>query len=93
MSDTHNREEEISAETYATVMRHQFILESLRDRLQKIEDATTIMKDKWRRGYESTRDFTIYVGSTSAEKRWKLVSQLVPAFKITSPNHLQSLAK
>ncbi|KAF3506923.1 hypothetical protein F2Q69_00009433 [Brassica cretica] len=46
MSDTHNRGEEISADTYATVMRHHFNLESLGDRLQKIEDATTIVKDK-----------------------------------------------
>ncbi|KAF3583068.1 hypothetical protein DY000_02031189 [Brassica cretica] len=39
MSNTHNREEEISADTYATAMRHQFYLESLGDRLKKIEDA------------------------------------------------------
>ncbi|KAF2565783.1 hypothetical protein F2Q68_00025124 [Brassica cretica] len=58
MSDTHNRGEEISADTYARFMRHQFTLESLGDRLQKIEDATTIMKDKWRRGDEAMRDFT-----------------------------------
>ncbi|KAF3509723.1 hypothetical protein F2Q69_00006265 [Brassica cretica] len=58
MSDIQNRGEEISAGTYATVMRHQFNLESLGDRLQKIEDATTIMKDKWRRGDEAMRDFT-----------------------------------
>ncbi|KAF3489920.1 hypothetical protein F2Q69_00053065 [Brassica cretica] len=58
MSDTHNHEEEISADTYAIVMRHQFILESLGDRLQKIEDATTIMKDKRRRGDEAMLDFT-----------------------------------
>ncbi|KAF3555169.1 hypothetical protein F2Q69_00012446 [Brassica cretica] len=58
MSDTHNSGEEISADTYATVMRHQFNLESLGDRLQKIEDETTIMKDKWRRGDEAMRDFT-----------------------------------
>ncbi|KAF3578710.1 hypothetical protein DY000_02031437 [Brassica cretica] len=56
--DTHNHGEEISADTCATVMRHQFNLESLGDRLQKIEDATTIMKDKWRRGDEAMRDFT-----------------------------------
>ncbi|WZZ51183.1 hypothetical protein YC2023_051290 [Brassica napus] len=56
--NTHNHGEEISADTYATVMRHQFNLESLGDRLQKIEDATTIMKDKWRRGDEAMRDFT-----------------------------------
>ena len=58
MSDKHNHGEEISADTYATLMRHQFNIESLGDRLQKIEDATTIMKDKWRRGDEAMRDFT-----------------------------------
>ncbi|KAF2532606.1 hypothetical protein F2Q70_00030439 [Brassica cretica] len=58
MFDTHNRGEEISANTYATVMRHQFNLESLGNRLQKIEDATTIMKEKWRRGDGAMRDFT-----------------------------------
>ena len=58
MPDTHNHGEEISADTYARLMRHQFILESLGDRLQKIEDATRIMKDKWRRGDEAMRDFT-----------------------------------
>ena len=46
MSDTHNHGEEISADTYATFMRHKFNLESLGDRLQKIEDATATMKDK-----------------------------------------------
>ncbi|KAF3488427.1 hypothetical protein F2Q69_00052516 [Brassica cretica] len=58
MFGTHNHGEEISADTYATVMRHQFNLESLGERLQKIEDATTIMKDKWRRGDEAMQDFT-----------------------------------
>ncbi|KAF3493831.1 hypothetical protein DY000_02053528 [Brassica cretica] len=58
MPDTHNHGEEISADTYARLMRHQFILESLGDILQNIEDATTIMKDKWRRGDEAMRDFT-----------------------------------
>ena len=58
MSDTHNHGEEISADTYATLRRHQFNLESLGDRLQKIEDATTTMKDKWGRGDEGMRDFT-----------------------------------
>uniref|UniRef100_M4F9Z7 Uncharacterized protein n=1 Tax=Brassica campestris TaxID=3711 RepID=M4F9Z7_BRACM len=53
MSNTHNHGEEIPADTNATVMRHQFNLESLGDRLQKIEDATTIMKDKWCRGDEA----------------------------------------
>ncbi|KAF3511184.1 hypothetical protein F2Q69_00008795 [Brassica cretica] len=58
MSDTHNHGKEISADTYARLKRHQFNLESLGDRLQKIEDATIIMKDKWRRGDEAMRDFT-----------------------------------
>ncbi|KAF3573870.1 hypothetical protein F2Q69_00058708 [Brassica cretica] len=59
MPDTHNHGEEISADTYARLMRHQFILESLGDILQNIEDATTIMKDKWRRRDEAMRDFTV----------------------------------
>ncbi|KAF3496374.1 hypothetical protein DY000_02052684 [Brassica cretica] len=67
MPDTHNHGEEISAGTYARLMRHQFILESLGDRFQKIEDATTIMKDKWRRGYEAMRDFTDGTKDTKVE--------------------------
>ncbi|KAF3565070.1 hypothetical protein DY000_02018218 [Brassica cretica] len=62
MSDTHNNGAEISTDTYARLMRHQFTLESLGDRLQKIEDTTTIMKDKWRRGDEAMRDFTVSGG-------------------------------
>ncbi|KAF3597055.1 hypothetical protein DY000_02020039 [Brassica cretica] len=58
MSDTHNHGEDISADTYATLMRHQFNLESLGDRLQKIENTTATMKDIWRRGDEAMRDFT-----------------------------------
>ncbi|KAF3541091.1 hypothetical protein F2Q69_00020562 [Brassica cretica] len=58
MSDTHNHGEGVSADTYARLMRHQFNVESLGDRLLKIEDATTIMKDKWCRGDEAIRDFT-----------------------------------
>ncbi|KAF3546470.1 hypothetical protein DY000_02006515 [Brassica cretica] len=58
MSDTHNHGEEISADTYATLMRHQFNLESFGDRLQKIENTTATMKEKWRRGDEAMRDFT-----------------------------------
>ncbi|KAF3599198.1 hypothetical protein F2Q69_00035049 [Brassica cretica] len=58
MSDTHNHGEEISDDTYATLMRHPFNLESLGDRLQKIENTTAIIKDKWRRGDEAMRDFT-----------------------------------
>ncbi|KAF2558203.1 hypothetical protein F2Q68_00016438 [Brassica cretica] len=57
-SDTYNHGEEISAETYTTLMRHQFNLESLGDRLQKIKNTTASMKDKCRRGDEAMRDFT-----------------------------------
>ncbi|KAF3574162.1 hypothetical protein F2Q69_00058977 [Brassica cretica] len=53
MSDTHNHGEEISGDTYATLMRHQFNLESLGDKLQNIEDTTAIMKEKWRREDEA----------------------------------------
>ncbi|KAF3548544.1 hypothetical protein DY000_02007846 [Brassica cretica] len=68
MFDTHNYREEISADTYATVMRYQFNLESLGDRLQKIEDATTIMKDKWCRGDEAMRDFTDSTKDTKVDQ-------------------------
>ncbi|KAF2578356.1 hypothetical protein F2Q68_00005062 [Brassica cretica] len=53
MSDTHTHGEEISADTYATLRRHQFNLESLRDRLQNMENTTATMKEKWRRGDEA----------------------------------------
>ncbi|KAF3585814.1 hypothetical protein F2Q69_00029383 [Brassica cretica] len=49
MSDTHSHEEDISADTYATLMRHQFNLKSLEDRLQKMETTTATMKEKWPR--------------------------------------------
>ncbi|KAF2616467.1 hypothetical protein F2Q68_00039138 [Brassica cretica] len=58
MSDAHNHGKEISSHTYATLMRHQFNLESLGDRLQKIENTTATMKEKWHRGDEAMRDFT-----------------------------------
>ncbi|KAF2606281.1 hypothetical protein F2Q68_00044041 [Brassica cretica] len=58
MSDTHNQGEEISDDTYATLRRHQFNLESLGDRLQKMENTTATMKERWRRGDEAMRDFT-----------------------------------
>ena len=48
MSDTHNHGEEISAETYATLIIHQLNLESLGDRLQKIENTTVTIQEKWR---------------------------------------------
>ena len=58
MSDTNNHEEEISDDAYATLMRHQFKLEYLGDRLQKIENTTATMKNKWRIGDDAMRDFT-----------------------------------
>ncbi|KAF3610782.1 hypothetical protein DY000_02048235 [Brassica cretica] len=68
MFDTHNHGEEISTDTYATVMRHQFNLESLGDILQKIEDATTIMKDKRRRREVAMRDFTDSTKDTKVDQ-------------------------
>ncbi|KAF2569337.1 hypothetical protein F2Q68_00025655 [Brassica cretica] len=58
ISDTHYQGEKISADTYATLRRHEFNLESLGDRLQKIENTTTTIKEKWRRGDEAMLDFT-----------------------------------
>ncbi|KAF2610231.1 hypothetical protein F2Q70_00013550 [Brassica cretica] len=58
MSDTNNHEEEISDDAYATLMRHQFKLEYLGDRLQKIENTTATMKNKWLIGDDAMRDFT-----------------------------------
>ena len=58
MSDTHYQRKEISADTYAALTRHQFNLESLGERLQRIENTTAAMKDKWCRGDEAMRDFT-----------------------------------
>ncbi|KAF2545349.1 hypothetical protein F2Q70_00020334 [Brassica cretica] len=58
VSDTHNHGEEISADTYATLRRHQFNLESLGDRSQKMENTTATMKERWRIGDETMRDFT-----------------------------------
>ena len=58
MSDTNNHGEEILADTYATLVRHQFKLECLGDKLQKIENTTATIKDKWHRGDEAMRDFT-----------------------------------
>ena len=58
MSDKHNQREEFSADTYATLRRHLLNLESLGDRLQKMENTTAKMKEKWRRGDEAMRDFT-----------------------------------
>ncbi|KAF3548485.1 hypothetical protein DY000_02006662 [Brassica cretica] len=58
MSGTHYNGEEISAETYATLRRHHFNLESLEERLQRMENTTATMKEKWRRGDEAMRDFS-----------------------------------
>ncbi|KAF3506254.1 hypothetical protein F2Q69_00006544 [Brassica cretica] len=58
MSDTHNHGEEISDDAYATLMRHQFNLERLGDRLQKVENTTASMKNKLHRGDEAIRKFT-----------------------------------
>ncbi|KAF3573878.1 hypothetical protein F2Q69_00059017 [Brassica cretica] len=58
MSDTYYHGEEISADTYATLRRHQFNLESLEDRLRRMENTTATMKEKLRRGDEAMRDFT-----------------------------------
>ena len=58
MSDKINHGEEISDDTYATIVRHQFKLQCLADRLKKIENITATLKDKWRRGDEPMRDIT-----------------------------------
>uniref|UniRef100_M4F2P1 Uncharacterized protein n=1 Tax=Brassica campestris TaxID=3711 RepID=M4F2P1_BRACM len=58
MSNTAYHGKEISAATYATLTRHQINLESLGERLQRIENTTAAMKDKWCRGDEAMRDFT-----------------------------------
>ena len=68
MSDTINHDEEISDDTYTTLVRHQFELECLGDRLQKIENTTATMKDKWYRGYEAIKDFTGTWFNKSREK-------------------------
>ncbi|KAF2610488.1 hypothetical protein F2Q70_00013185 [Brassica cretica] len=49
MSNTPYHGKEISTDTYAELTRNQFSLESLGDRLQRIENTTAAMKDKWRR--------------------------------------------
>ncbi|KAF2550665.1 hypothetical protein F2Q68_00034293 [Brassica cretica] len=68
MPDTHNHGEEISADTYATLMRHQFNLESPGDRLQKIENTTATMKEKYRRGDEAMVDFTDSTKDTKVDQ-------------------------
>ncbi|KAF3537984.1 hypothetical protein F2Q69_00021426 [Brassica cretica] len=68
MSDTHNHGEEISVGTYTTLMRHQLNLKSLGDRLQKIENTTATMKEKWRRGDDAMRDFTDSTKDTKVDQ-------------------------
>ena len=89
MSDTHNHGEEISDDAYATLMRHQFNLERLGDILQKVENTTASMKNKWRRGDEAIRDFT----GTWFNKGREEMDTCFPArfsFQHYYPNHLQS---
>ena len=47
-----------SLDAYDTLRRHQFNLESLGERLWRMENTTATMKEKWRRGDEAMRDFT-----------------------------------
>ncbi|KAF3493797.1 hypothetical protein DY000_02055542 [Brassica cretica] len=68
MSNTPYHGEEISADTYAALTRHRFNLESLGERLQRIENTTAAMKDKWRRGDEAMRDFTDSTKDTKVDQ-------------------------
>ena len=78
MSNTPYHGKEISADTYAALTRDQFNLESLGERLQRIENTTAAMKDKWRRGDEAMRDFT----GTWSNKRKEEMDTFFP----TSPS-------
>ncbi|KAF3576753.1 hypothetical protein DY000_02031426 [Brassica cretica] len=71
MSDTNNHGEEISDDAYTTFIRNQFQLESLEERLQKIENADATMKDKGRRGDEAIRDFTAYDRDGTRRFHWE----------------------
>ncbi|KAF3550185.1 hypothetical protein DY000_02007281 [Brassica cretica] len=68
MSNTPYQGKEISADTYAALTRHQFKLESLGERLQRIENTTAAMKDKWRKGDEAMRDFTDSTKDTKVDQ-------------------------
>ncbi|KAF3607099.1 hypothetical protein DY000_02048226 [Brassica cretica] len=68
MSNTHYHVEEISADTYATLRRHQLKLESLEERLQRMENTTATMKEKWRRGDEAMRDFSDSTKDTKVDQ-------------------------
>ncbi|KAF3564671.1 hypothetical protein DY000_02015948 [Brassica cretica] len=80
-SDTSNtpyHEKEITADFNAALTKNQFNLESLGQRLQRIENTTAAMKDKWRREDEAMRDFT----GTWFNKRKEEMDTCFP----TSPN-------
>ncbi|KAF3573879.1 hypothetical protein F2Q69_00059015 [Brassica cretica] len=75
MFGTYYHGEEISADTYATLRRHQFNLESLEDRLRRMENTTATMKEKLRRGDEAMRDFTgdrshLFYGAHGRNRWW-----------------------
>ncbi|KAF3582430.1 hypothetical protein DY000_02031237 [Brassica cretica] len=70
MSNKPYHGKEISADTYAALSRNQFNLESLGERLQRIENTTAAMKDKWRRGDEAMRDFTELSRAEEAESSY-----------------------
>ncbi|KAF3489628.1 hypothetical protein F2Q69_00053142 [Brassica cretica] len=56
-SDTNNHGQDISDHTYAKLVRHQFNIECLEERLQNLANTTATMKDKWKRGDEAMRSF------------------------------------
>ncbi|KAF2582430.1 hypothetical protein F2Q68_00004547 [Brassica cretica] len=58
--------------------RHQFNLESLEERLQRMENTTATMKEKWRRGDEATRDFTGRSGKVALRGRAQRVHGVAP---------------
>ncbi|KAF3567351.1 hypothetical protein DY000_02016043 [Brassica cretica] len=68
MFNTPYHGKEISADTYAALTINQFNLESLGERLQRIENTTAAMKDKWRRGEEAMRDFTDSTKDTKVDQ-------------------------
>ncbi|KAF3499865.1 hypothetical protein F2Q69_00042365 [Brassica cretica] len=94
MSDTHKHGEEISDDTYATLMRHQFNLESLGDRLRKVENTASSMKNKWRRGFEAIRDFTARRSKLVTEKspgaERHLINNICQTWNATAPQHWES---
>ncbi|KAF3576458.1 hypothetical protein DY000_02031170 [Brassica cretica] len=81
-TDSHRRTS-IDEATNRRRLVPKFNLESFGDRLQKIENTTATMKDKWRRGDEAMRDFTGRWFNKRREEM-EIVSQQVPAFHITS---------